>query len=114
MNFVSLDWMIVGVMLAVLVVMALISNRYTKSVADYLAAGRVGGRYMMTMASGMVWIGAINIVAMFELYHTAGFTAMWWVLLTTPLTLYINISGWGVYRLRETRALTTAQYLETR
>ncbi|MBT3192238.1 MAG: sodium:solute symporter [Verrucomicrobia bacterium] len=106
--------MIVGVMLAVLVVMALISNRYTKSVADYLAAGRVGGRYMMTMASGMVWIGAINIVAMFELYHTAGFTAMWWVLLTTPLTLYINISGWGVYRLRETRALTTAQYLETR
>ena len=114
MQFTHLDWLIVGVMLAGLVVMALISNRHTKSVADYLAAGRAAGRYMMTMASGMVWIGAINVVAMFELYHSAGFTAMWWVMLTTPFALYLNITGFGVYRFRETRALTIAQFLETR
>ncbi len=114
MNFTGLDWAIVGGMLAVITVMAIISNRHTKSVADYLAAGRSAGRYMMTMASGMVWIGAVNVVAMFELYHSAGFTAMWWVMLTTPLYLYLNITGFGVYRFRETRALTIAQFLETR
>ena len=114
MLFSYVDWGIVIGMLLILIIMAFVSNRYTNSVADYLVAGRAAGRYMMTMASGMVWIGAINVVAMFELYHYAGFTAMWWVLLTTPATLYINITGWGVYRFRETRALTIAQFLETR
>ena len=114
MNFTLLDWLIVVAMVPVIAVMALVSNRHTKSVADYLVAGRAAGRYMMTMASGMVWIGAINVVAMFELYHAAGFTAMWWVMLTTPFILYLNITGFGVYRFRETRALTVAQFLETR
>ena len=114
MSFTSGDWLIVGAMLALLVVVAFLSNRYTKSVADYLAAGRSAGRYMMTMASGMVWIGAINVVAMFELNHAAGFTAMWWPLFTTPFVLYLNITGFGVYRFRQTRALTVAQFLEMR
>jgi SSS family solute:Na+ symporter len=101
-------------MLALLFAAAIYSNRFTKNISDFLAAGRSGGRYMVTMASGMVWIGAINVVAMFELYYNAGFNAMWWVMLTTPVTLYISISGWAVYRFRETRALTIAQFLETR
>ncbi len=109
-----LDWAMVGIMLAVLIAAAMYSNKFTQNVSDFLAAGRSGGRYMMTMASGMVWIGAINVVAMFELYYSAGFNAMWWVMLTTPVSLYICISGWGVYRFRETRALTVAQFLETR
>jgi SSS family solute:Na+ symporter len=107
-------WSVVGGLLAGLIAMAVYSNRFTKNVSDFLVAGRAGGRYMMTMASGMVWIGAINVVAMFELYYNAGFNAMWWVMLTTPLSLYICITGWGVYRFRETRALTVAQFLEMR
>ena len=94
--------------------MVVLSNRQMKSVADYLAAGRGAGRYMMVMASGMVWVGAINVVMMFELYHSIGFTALWWVMLTTPLAVYLAITGFGVYRFRETRALTVAQYLEAR
>ena len=114
MQFHMLDWLIVAGTLVVLVVMALVSNRHMRSVSDYLVAGRAAGRYMMTMASGMVWIGSINVVAMFELYHAAGFTAMWWVMFTTPFVLYLNITGFGVYRFRETRTLTVAQFLETR
>ena len=114
MHFGTLDWIIVLATLAFFVGMVVYSTRYSKSVADFLAAGRSGGRYMMTMASGMVWIGAINVVAMFELYHNAGFTPMWWVMLTTPFVLYLNITGFGVYRFRETRALTVAQFLESR
>ena len=114
MNMTWIDWMVVCVVMGVFITMAMMANRLTKSVSDYLVAGRCAGRYMLTMAAGMEWIGAINIVAMFELYYTGGFPCMWWVLLTTPFLVYMSVSGWGVYRYRETRSLTIAQFLETR
>ena len=114
MNFSSIDWIIVSVFMAFLLIAVLRSNSYTKSVADFLAGGRSGGRYMMSAGSGMVWIGAINIIAMFELYNGAGLVAMWIVMLSTPFILALNISGFGFYRFRETRALTVAQFIETR
>src|SRR6516225_3971235 len=114
MHMTSLDWAVVAGVMFVFVTMAAIANRLTKSVTDYLVAGRSAGRYMLTIASGMEWIGAINIVAMFELYYTGGFPCMWWVMLSTPFIVYMCVSGWGVYRYRETRSLTIAQFLETR
>lgn len=114
MNMTGTDWAVVAGVLGLFVTMAVLANRLTKSVSDYLVAGRCAGRYMLTMASGMEWIGAINIVAMVEVYYKAGFTGMWWVMLSTPFIVYMCVSGWGVYRYRETRAMTIAQFLETR
>ena len=81
MNMTWIDWVVVGAVMALFTTMAVIANRLTKSVSDYLVAGRCAGRYMLTMASGMEWIGAINIVAMFQVYYTGGFPCMWWVML---------------------------------
>ena len=92
----------------------MLANRLTRSVTDYLVAGRTAGRYMLTLAYGMEWLGAIQIVAMFELYYKSGFPSMWWVMLTTPFNVYVCVSGWGIYRYRETRSLTIAQFLEKR
>jgi SSS family solute:Na+ symporter len=114
MNMTPMDWAVVAGVLGLFVTMAVLANRLTKSVSDYLVAGRCAGRYMLTMASGMEWIGAINIVAMVEVYYKAGFTGMWWVMLSTPFIVYMCVSGWGVYRYRETRSMTIAQFLETR
>jgi SSS family solute:Na+ symporter len=114
MNMTVLDWLVVVGVLTLFTAMAVLANRLTKSVSDYLVAGRCAGRYMLTVASGMEWIGAINIVAMVEVYYLGGFTAMWWVMLCTPFTVYMCVSGWGVYRYRETRSMTIAQFLETR
>ena len=114
MNMTGTDWAVVAGVLGLFVTMAVLANRLTKSVSDYLVAGRCAGRYMLTMASGMEWIGAINIVAMVEVYYKAGFTGMWWVMLSTPFIVYMCVSGWGVYRYRETRSMTIAQFLETR
>ncbi len=108
------DWAVVLAVMALFTTMAVIANRLTRSVSDYLVAGRCAGRYMLTMASGMEWIGAINIVAMFQVYYTGGFPCMWWVMFSTPFIVYMCVSGWGVYRFRETRSLTIAQFLETR
>jgi solute:Na+ symporter, SSS family len=114
MHMTGIDWAVVAGVMALFVTMAAIANLLTKSVSDYLVAGRSAGRYMLTIASGMEWIGAINIVAMFEVYYTGGFPCMWWVMLSTPFIVYMCVSGWGVYRYRETRSLTIAQFLETR
>ncbi|MFI4860945.1 MAG: hypothetical protein ACIAXF_09725 [Phycisphaerales bacterium JB063] len=110
----TLDWGIVGAMLLALIVVAVYCQRQVKSVADFLVAGRSAGRYMLTIGTGMVWVSAINIVAMFELYHSAGLVAMWWGMLSTPFAIYLAISGFGIYRFRQTRAMTVAQFLEAR
>ncbi|MBN8460072.1 MAG: hypothetical protein J0M04_19770 [Verrucomicrobia bacterium] len=114
MNMHQLDWIVVAAVMAVFITMAALANRLTKSVSDYLVAGRCAGRYMLTVASGMEWIGAINIVAMFEMYFSSGFPPMWWVMFTTPFAVYMCVSGWAIYRYRETRSMTIAQFLETR
>ncbi len=114
MHMTWIDWAVVAGVMTLFAVMAIIANRLTKSVSDYLVAGRCAGRYMLTLASGMEWIGAINIVAMFQVYYTGGFPCMWWVMLSTPFVVYMCVSGWGVYRFRETRSMTIAQFLETR
>ena len=114
MHMTSLDWAVVACVMSVFVTMALLANRLTRSVTDYLVAGRTAGRYMLTLAYGMEWLGAIQIVAMFELYYKSGFPSMWWVMLTTPFNVYVCVSGWGIYRYRETRSLTIAQFLEKR
>jgi len=44
----------------------------------------------------------------------AGFTTMWWGMLGFPVGVLMTISGFVVYRYRETRALTLAQFFEMR
>ena len=46
-------WIIVVVPIAYVLYMAVYSHRYAKSVADYLVAGRVAGRYVLS-TSGMM------------------------------------------------------------
>lgn len=114
MNMALLDWIVVAAVLGLFIFMAAISNRLTRSVADYLVAGRGAGRYLLTVSSGTEWIGVIAISAMFEAYYIGGLNVMWWVMLTTPFFAYIQITGFGMYRFRETRSMTIAEFLEKR
>ena len=109
-----IDWSIVGALIAVLVVTLIICQRYVKSTADFLAANRCAGRYLLAITSGIAGIGAISVVANFEQYYVAGFAPIWWSFLSGPLGLIISITGWVYYRFRETRCLTMAQFFEVR
>ncbi len=109
-----LDWAIVAVVVAALVPMVFLANRYTRSVADYLVSGRSAGRYLLCISRGMIWVGAVNIIMMFELYMKGGLNAMWWEALWALSGIYAAITGFGIYRFRQTRALTLAQFLEVR
>jgi SSS family solute:Na+ symporter len=82
------------------------------SVADFLAANRLAGRYLLTVSSGFG--GAISIIAMWEMVYDAGLPTQWWALMSIPVGLFISLTGFVIYRFRQTRALTLAQFFEMR
>jgi len=110
----SLDWIILGAFGFAFVAVALYTRKYSRSVVDFLAANRCAGRYLLTIAEGAAGIGAITVVAQFELFYSAGFAPALWEMLNIPLWLILSLSGWIIYRFRQTRALTMAQFLELR
>jgi SSS family solute:Na+ symporter len=114
MNLTPLDWTIVAGLLSALLAGALCTARHAGSVSTFLAAGRHGGRYLIAMAFAAAGTGVISLVYWFEIYHEAGYTAYWWSSLTEPALIVIALSGWIVYRFRQTRALTLAQFFEMR
>ena len=114
MNLDFLDWAIIFILLAVLVASALYARSYTTSVADFLSARRCAGRYLITVSMGATGVGAMSIMAVFEMYYNGGFPARWWEQILGPVVTIVTISGWIVYRFRQTRALTMAQFFEMR
>ena len=109
-----IDWSILIGITCFFAVMAIIASKYNRSVSDFLAASRCGGRYIMGVADGMADLGAITVIAMFEIYYDAGFTASWWYIMQFPIMLLIPLTGWLIYRYRETRVYTLAQFFEIR
>lgn len=114
MNMQLTDWLILSGIMLPLLLISVGSRFLNRSVADFLAANRIAGRYLLSIGSGMAGLGAISIAANFEKYYQAGFAAYWWNQMVAPITLLIALSGFVIYRFRETRALTMAQFFEMR
>ncbi|HEY3296510.1 MAG TPA: sodium:solute symporter [bacterium] len=114
MNLKFLDWLIVIVCISGLIALVRLSKRYMQSVADFLSAGRTAGRYMISVSQGMSALGSITIVGMWEMNYIAGFSLRWWEFTMGVVLLAITVSGWVIYRFRQTRALTVAQFFEIR
>lgn len=109
-----IDWIIVGLPMLVVLGIAWYTKRFLKSVADFMAGGRNAGRYLLCTARSEQGVGAVVFVALFEIISNAGFTMTWWSWISVPCGLFVAISGFVVYRYRETRALTLAQFFEIR
>lgn len=107
----SIDWAIVFVTLAILCGLTLYSRQFTRSVADFLAARRLAGRYLLTVHES---VGAIAIIATWEMVYAGGLATQWWTLLSLPVGLLLALTGFIVYRFRQTRAMTLAQFFEMR
>ena len=114
MNLSWLDWGIVVIVLAVMMSGVYISKKFMRSVADFLAAGRTAGRYLVSVGQWIAGLGAITIIANFEMNYIAGFTMSWWGMSMAIVVLILTVSGWVIYRFRQTRALTMAQFFEVR
>ena len=109
-----LDWTIVAAMYALIVGAVLATRGHMRGVTDYLAAGRLAGRYLLTISSAIAGLGAITVVANLEMGYRAGFAMSWWGLTMALFVVIVTVSGWVNYRFRRTRALTLAEFLERR
>ena len=110
----SLDWAILAAITLIIFLIAAATRRYTQSVADFVAANRCAGKYLLTVAEGAAGIGVITIIAWMEMYYQAGFAATWWNWVMMPIYYTLALTGWILYRFRETRCLTMAQFFEVR
>jgi SSS family solute:Na+ symporter len=109
-----IDWLIVTVPLLMVGLIGWRTQRHVKAVSDFLAGGRVAGRYVVAVATGEAAVGLITVVAMLEMYYKSGFAIGFWGQLGMPISLLVTLTGFAVYRYRETRAMTMAQFFEIR
>ena len=59
-------------------------------------------------------MGVGSVLGAFEHRTVAGSSALWWQMLGFPVGVIMTLSGFVIYRYRETRALTLAQFFEMR
>ncbi|MCC6423758.1 MAG: sodium:proline symporter [Phycisphaerales bacterium] len=109
-----IDWAILLIPLGLVVYIAFITQRHVKSVADFMTAGRAAGRYLVANAVGEASYGAISAIAIFEMWYVSGFAIGWWQQMSLPIGLFITLTGFVIYRYRESRVMTLAQFFEAR
>ncbi len=109
-----LGWCIVIIPVSLVVGMAVHSRKYVRGVADYLAAGRVAGRYVISVSGIESALGIITLVAAVEVNYQTGFAMGFWGNVLIPLSTVIALTGYCSFRFRETKALSFGQFLEIR
>ena len=114
MNLSIIDWAIVITVLAGMIYSVSFTKGLMRSVTDFLSAGRTAGRYLISVSQGAAGLGAISIVSFLEVGYITGFSFQWWGLSQGILVLALTASGWVIYRFRQTRSLTLAQFFEKR
>lgn len=109
-----IDWVIVIVPVAALLGLAWYAKRYARGVVDYLAAGRVAGRYVISVGDMTAGLSVITLVAGVEQNYQTGYGISFWNLILAPVGIVLALTGFCTYRWRQTRCLSKGQFIELR
>ena len=109
-----LDWIIVICPVIFIMGMGVYVRRYIRGVSDFLVCGRVCRRYVITTSNMANALGLITLVAFIEVHYKTGFALTFWNSITLPLTVIISLTGYCIYRFRETKAMSIGQFIEMR
>jgi Na+/proline symporter len=109
-----ISWLIVLIPLAFIMSMGFYARRYVRDVSDFLASGRVAGRYVICVGDMAAGLSVITLVAMCEQNYQIGLALGFWNALIMPVGIFISLSGYCLYRFRQTRCLSAGQFLEMR
>lgn len=108
------DWLIVIMPVAFIMFMGWYVRRYILGVSDFLVCGRVCRRYVITTANMANALGLITLVSYIEIHYKTGFALTFWNTILLPLSVIISLTGYCIYRFRETKAMSIGQFLEIR
>lgn len=109
-----LDWIIVIVPVTLILWLGVYSRKYVRGVVDYLAAGRVAGRYVISVGDMASGLSVIMLVALVEAKYQVGYALTFWEYCLLPISMIMGLTGYCTYRFRETKALSLGQFLEMR
>ena len=109
-----IDWLIMILPFLTVLGLAVYSGKFVRGVADFLAAGRVAGRYVIAVGDVASGLSVITLVALVEAKYQCGYGMSFWETLTLPIATAMSLSGYCIYRSRATRALSIGQFLEMR
>ena len=108
------DWLIITVPVVFVLYMGVYSRRYLKDVTTFLSAGRVCGRYVISVGDIASGLSIIGLLAYVEVHYKTGFALSFWSAITTPLGVLLGLYGYCMYRFRETKAQSIGQFFEMR
>ena len=106
------NWLIVILPFSCVLYMAFHVRKYIRSVPDFLAGGRICGRYLLSVGSMEAGLSVIALVSYIEVHYRTGFSYGFWSGFMGPISLVLSLTGFMTYRLRETKALSMGQLLE--
>ncbi len=109
-----IDWCIALIPFLAILGLAVYSRKYARGLVDYLAAGRVAGRYVISVGDVAAGLSVISLVASAESNYKVGFAMGFWNNITLPLGMFLALTGFCTYRYRAARVLSMGQFLEIR
>lgn len=106
--------LIVLLPLVSMVAVAFYSRRFVRDISDYIASGRVAGRYVMCVGDMTAGLSVIALVALCEQLYQCGMAITFWNATISSVGLFLALTGFCIYRFRQTRCLSVGQFWEQR
>ena len=107
-------WLFVIVCFGFVMYMAFHTRKYIRDAVDFLAAGRVGGRYVLSVAALESALGMMALISLVEMKYQSGLSLEFWNVFLLPLGMVLSLTGFCIYRYRQTRSLSLGEFLERR
>jgi SSS family solute:Na+ symporter len=114
MTLTPLDYGVMAIPLIAVSIIAFRMRVYAKSVADYLAANRCAGRYLICTSTNQLNSSVVGLVVYLEMFSATGASTGFWTAFSAVFIFIFTLFGVITFRFRETRCLTFHQFFETR
>ena len=108
------NWLIIVIPIVAILVISVYCRRYIRDVVDYLSAGRVARRYILCVGGMEETLGVVTLISYMEIHYMTGFSMSFWQTTNIMIGMFLGLTGWCLYRFRETRAMTLGQFIEMR
>ena len=113
-NLTTLDLLVIGIPFIAILVVTFFLRQYTRSVADFLAASRCAGRYLISTAIAETGSSVMALMIGLEVFSRTGFSLRFWESFGGIISFIFGLLGLIVFRYRQTRAMTFHQFFEAR